>query len=140
MSGPDVLAVVHRLLEATNDHDLDGIVACFAVDYRNATPAHPGRSFSGSDQVRRNWSVMLQAIPDLRAEILAEAVDADTAWTEWCMTGTRHDGTSHHMVGAIVFVVHRDRISEARFYLEPVDQDGGTVDTAVRNQTVRSRA
>src|SRR4051812_40894700 len=49
------LALVDRLVQATNDHDLDGLVACFAADYENATPAHPARSFRGREQVRRNW-------------------------------------------------------------------------------------
>lgn len=46
--------VVARLLRATNEHDLDGVVACFAPDYSNETPVHPARSFQGREQVRRN--------------------------------------------------------------------------------------
>ncbi len=52
------------------------------------------------------------------------------------MTGTRRDGTAHHMRGVVVFGV-RDGVAHwARFYLEPVDPDAGTVDDAVREQVV----
>ena len=57
--------------------------------YRNMTPAHPERGFTGREQVRRNWEQIFAAIPDLSAEILSSAVDDDTIWTEWEHRGTR---------------------------------------------------
>jgi hypothetical protein len=69
------LEVVQRLVQATNDHDLDGIVACFAATYVNKTPAHPGRGFEGTDQVRRNWAQILGGVPDVSAEVLASVTD-----------------------------------------------------------------
>ncbi|TMF99475.1 MAG: nuclear transport factor 2 family protein, partial [Chloroflexi bacterium] len=38
-SGPG--ALVERLRQATNNHDLESLTRCFALDYRNETPAHP---------------------------------------------------------------------------------------------------
>ncbi len=96
MEGPG--ATVERLLQATNAHDLERLVACFADDYRNETPVHPAR---------------------------------------WEMRGTRRDGTAHLMRGCIVFGVTAATIRWARFYLEPVDENGATVDQAVREQVVR---
>jgi ketosteroid isomerase-like protein len=130
-------SLVDRLLRATNDHDIDALVACFAEDYENETPAHPARSFRGRDQVRRNWEQIFAFVPDIRAVVLRSLVDGEIAWTEWEMTGTRQDGTAHHMRGVILFGVRDDVASWARFYLEPVDPDAGTVDDAVREQVVR---
>jgi hypothetical protein len=59
------VAVVQRLLEAINAHDLEAMVACFADDYVNEWPAHPQRGFRGSQQVRRNWSQLFAGVPDL---------------------------------------------------------------------------
>jgi ketosteroid isomerase-like protein len=133
----DPQEMVDRLVSATNDHDLDGLVACFAEDYDNETPIHPARSFHGRDQVRRNWEQIFAGVPDLRAEVVRRATDGDTAWTEWTMTGTRRDGTAHRMGGVILFGV-RDGVARwARFYLEPVDERAGGVDDAVREQVVR---
>ena len=128
---------IERLLQATNDHDLDALVACFAEDYLNETPAHPARGFRGSAQVRRNWEQIFAFVPDLRAEITRLAVDGSSAWTEWTMQGTRRDGTPHEMAGVIVFDVGDKLIRWARFYLEPVDRSGSTVDAAVRTQLAR---
>ena len=54
-----------RLCAATNAHDLDGIVGCFAEDYRNETPVHPARGFVGREQVRRNWQQIFAFVPDV---------------------------------------------------------------------------
>jgi ketosteroid isomerase-like protein len=131
---PEPIAVVERLRDATNAHDLEGIVACFADDYRNETPLHPARGFVGNEQVRRNWTQILAAIPDVSTEILASLADGDTVWSEWLHRGTRADGTRHLMRGVIVFRVRDAVIATARFFLEPVDDVGDGVDLAVRRQ------
>jgi ketosteroid isomerase-like protein len=129
--------MVDRLLLATNRHDLDAVVACFAEDYENVTPVHPARGFSGRAQVRQNWEQIFAFVPDLRAEVLGSVVDGDTVWTEWEMTGTRRDGTRHQMRGVVIFGVRDGVARRARFYLEPVDEGAGTVDDAVQQQVVR---
>jgi ketosteroid isomerase-like protein len=125
-------AMIDRLLAATNAHDLDALVDCFAPDYVNETPAHPGRGFQGREQVRRNWAQIFAGVGDLRAEVVRRAVDGDLAWAEWDMRGTRRDGTPHAMRGVTVFRVVDGRAAWASFYLEPVDQQGDSVDDAVR--------
>ncbi len=126
--------VIDRLLQATNDHDLDALVDCFASDYVNQTPVHPLRGFTGNEQVRLNWRQIFAAVPDLVAEVAARAEVGGTVWTEWQMAGTRGDGTPHLMRGVIIFTVQDIRISTARFYLEPVETSTGDVNTAVRAQ------
>ncbi|HEX6348298.1 MAG TPA: nuclear transport factor 2 family protein [Candidatus Dormibacteraeota bacterium] len=130
------METIERLLRATNDHDLDALTDCFAADFVNETPAHPARGFQGGAQVRRNWEQIFAFIPDLRAEVTRRAVDGDTIWTEWVMQGTRRDGSPHEMAGIIVFGVAGNLIRWLRFYLEPVDRSGATVDAAVRAQVV----
>jgi len=130
-------AVIDRLLEATNAHDLDALVGCFALDYVNETPAHPARGFRGNTQVRRNWAQIFGSVPDLTASILHRAMSGDFVWTEWDMQGTRGDGTKHHMAGVIVFGIRDGLINSARFFLEPVDSGNITVDQAVRQQVIR---
>jgi ketosteroid isomerase-like protein len=127
-------AVLRRLQDATNAHDIDAIVACFAPDYRNETPLHPQRGFIGNEQVRRNWTQILAAVPDLVADVVASAVSANTVWSEWEQRGTRPDGTPHLMRGVIIFTVADGVITSARFFLEPVDEGDAGVDAAVRRQ------
>jgi ketosteroid isomerase-like protein len=131
-TGNGPAAMVERLRQATNDHDLDALVACFAPGYRNETPAHPQRGFTGRDQVRRNWEQIFAAVPDLTAALLRCAVDGDTAWTEWEHRGTRPDGSAHLMRGVVIFGVTAGVADRARFYLEPVRLDGQDADAAAR--------
>lgn len=126
-------AVIRRLADATGEHDLEGIVACFADDYVNETPVHPSRSFQGRDQVRRNWEQILTAVPDIAVHIERSSVAGDTVWSEWQMKGTRLDGALHEMRGVIIFDIARGLITSARFYLEPVERRSDTADEALRH-------
>lgn len=123
--------VVERLRKAVDDHDLDALVSCFAENYRNETPVHPGRGFEGHEQVRTNWQRIFAGVPDIRAELLRTAVDGDRVWSEWEMRGTRHDGIAHIMRGVVIFEVADDRATSARFYLEPVDAGDDGVNGAI---------
>lgn len=122
--------LVARLRQAVNDRDLDAVVACFAPDYRNETPAHPARGFVGREQVRRNWEQMFAAVPDLTADARWVA-DEQTAWSEWELRGTRRDGQPHHLRGVIIFEVWAGVATAARFYLEPVEPGGPGIDETI---------
>lgn len=127
-------AVVRQLQQAINDHDVDAIVACFSPDYRNHTPAHPARSFTGQGQVRRNWEHILAAVPDLTAVLVRSQADESAVWAEWDWSGTRADATPLRMRGVTILGVEADAIGWARFYMEPVDEDDIDADAAVRAQ------
>lgn len=134
MDTPDPLAVVRRMSSAANIRDIESLVRCFAADYRNDTPAHPARSFTGRQQVRSNWEQIFAAIPDLEIEIVDHAVRGSSVWTEQEHRGTRPDGTAHQLRGVVVFEVAGNEVAAARFFLEPVEAGGDDVTTAVRRQ------
>jgi ketosteroid isomerase-like protein len=127
----DARGVVNTLVAAVNAHDLDALFDCFAADFINETPVHPSRSFTGAEQVQRNWAAILAGVPDLRAEVVADAVSGASVWTEWRMDGHRRDGVEFHMRGVVIFTVTDDVIRSARFYLEPLDSSGTEVSSAV---------
>lgn len=133
------LSLLQRLERATNAHDLDVLVDCFTEDYRNETPAHPARGFTGREQVRANWAQIFAGVPDVRTEVLRSVAGPDTIWSEWEMSGTRRDGVPHLMRGVVIFGVEAGRAAWARFYLEPVQEGGGDVDAAVRAQVRATR-
>ncbi|HEU5002013.1 MAG TPA: nuclear transport factor 2 family protein [Actinomycetota bacterium] len=122
---------VSRLVDATNGHDLDALVACFDEGYVNECPVHPARNFTGREQVRRNWEQIFKHVPDIHATVLHEAYGPGTAWTEWEMRGTRADGGEHLMRGVVIFQVAGEQATSCRFYVEPVDAGTMTVGEAV---------
>jgi ketosteroid isomerase-like protein len=127
-------AVLARLERAANAHDVDAVAACFAPDYRNDTPVHPERSFTGREQVRRNWEQILAFVPDLSATVLRSAVNGDEVWSEWEHRGTRLDRSAHVMRGVVIFGVGNGLLTWARFYLEPVQEGVENIDAAVLRQ------
>ena len=127
-------AFLDRLSTATSTHDIDALVDCFSDDYQLTQPAHPARSFTGAAQVRKNWEQIFAAVPDLLAQVTAHTVDGTTIWSEWELTGTRGDGSRHHLCGVMLFGLRENRAAWGRFYLEPVDADAAGVDAAIRRQ------
>jgi ketosteroid isomerase-like protein len=128
----DPMRTVERLLAATNAHDVEGIVACFAEGYTLDSPLHPARSFRGKEQVRRNWTQILSAVGDLTARLHGSARDGSTAWTEWEMIGTRRDGGAHCMRGVFIFRVQDGLIASGRMFLEPVDTSTANANEGLR--------
>lgn len=124
--------VLDTLVSATNAHDLDALVECFAVDYELTDPVHPARSFVGAAQVRRNWETFFTAMPDLRLDVTQQAVTDAGFWLEAVQTGTRTDGV--HLDGRMVFIaeVAEGHIRRAHIYVAPVEPGGPDIDTVVR--------
>jgi ketosteroid isomerase-like protein len=131
------LALVDRLRDAVNRHDLDAMTRCFATDFVNETPAHPARSFRGREQVRKNWAQIFAAVPNLEADLLDSAIHDETVWAEWEMRGTRLDGIQHLMRGVSIFRTDDEAFASVRFYLEPVEQAGAGIDAAVQSALAR---
>ena len=123
-----------RLCEATSAHDLDRIVECFTDDYVNENPVHPARGFHGREQVRRNWTQIFAAVPDLTVRVIRSDRVGETVWSEWEMSGTRPDGGTHLMRGVMLFGLAGERARSMRLYLEPVDSAQTDIDEAVRLQ------
>jgi ketosteroid isomerase-like protein len=135
----DPRVVLERLLAALNAHALEQMVGCFADDYRSEQPAHPARAFVGVEQVRKNWGALLEQIPDLRAELIASAVDGDTVWAEMRWTGTKTEATPLDERGVTILGIRDDRIAWGRLYMEEVEANGAGIDETVDEMTGTSR-
>jgi ketosteroid isomerase-like protein len=128
----DPRALMDRLTAAQNAHDLVGMLACFHEDYRSEQPRFPARTFQGIDQVRANWSALLDAMPDFRAEVLRAAVDGDVIFVEVHWTGTKADGAPLEERGVIIMGVRDDRIAWGRLYVDEVEPESADIDAVVR--------
>jgi ketosteroid isomerase-like protein len=126
-----MVAVLERITEAQNAHDAALFASYFAEDYRSAQPTHPDRAFSGRDQVLNNWTSVFAGVPDFHAELLASCGDGAVAWGELDWRGHHTDGSRFAMRGVIIVTIRDDQIASARLYMEPVEQNGEDIDTAV---------
>ena len=115
-------AVFERMIQATNRHDLEAVVAFFAPDYRSEQPFHPERNFVGPAGVRKNWSFFFTTIPDIQIEILGEVEEGDTVWAELHFHGTQTDGKKHAVRGVTLQGIQADQIIWARMYIETVQE------------------
>jgi ketosteroid isomerase-like protein len=134
MSGADdrFRTVSEQLVKAMNAHDIEAHVACFAEDYHSEQPAHPARTFIGSDQVRENWSRLFDSIPDFEAELLRVAVVDNTEWGEWIWRGTKEDGNALEERGVTIMGIRDGRIAWGRLYMEDTERDGAGIAETVR--------
>src|SRR3954471_7970142 len=124
----DPRGLMERLTAAQNAHDLEGMLACFHDDYRSEQPQFPARTFEGINQVRANWSALLDAVTNFHAEVLRSAVERDTVSVEVHWTGTNADGALLNERGVIVMGIRDDRISWARLYVGEVEHEGADID------------
>jgi hypothetical protein len=127
-----MLTALERLHAAMNRHDLEAMLELFDPDYRSEQPLHPNRGFGGKEQVRKNWSTMLDSFPDFEAELLGHAYSEGTVWSEW-----RWSATGLNMAGVTLFGVRDGRIVWGRLYMEPLEEDGKDIDEAVQSITER---
>jgi ketosteroid isomerase-like protein len=129
----DPRSVMERFARGINARDLEAVIACFADDYHDVEPAHPKRQIAGGiEEVRKNWGMLLRAVPDFRSEVSRVAVDGDAAFIEQDWSGTRSDGTKMHLRGVNVFGIHEGKIAWGRVYMEAVEEDGIDLDERVR--------
>lgn len=119
--------VIDRLVEAINAHDLDAIETCFAPGYSVTTPAHPARSFTGRENVRRNWEGILAAHPTVHARAESRVHSGDEIWAEWEYTSDVGEHGQFWFRGVAITVISQGVIESARFYMEPVDTEGSPV-------------
>jgi hypothetical protein len=118
-----LLSVIERIREATNRHDLDALATCFATDYASAFPTHPDRAFGGVEQMRRNWSHIFQAVPNIQSELLRWATHESAIWAEWEWRGTLASGAPFLQRGVTIHGVEHGVTAWVRLYMEPVRDD-----------------
>lgn len=122
---------LEQLIGSTNAHDLDGLVDCFSIEYELTDPVHPARSFTGAAQVRKNWTTLFSAVPDIHLEVQQQAVTDDGFWLEAHQVGTRLDDVPLDAQMVFIATVSGGRITRAHIYVAPVEPGGPDIDRAI---------
>ena len=98
-----VLAILERLFDAFNRHDLDAIMERFAEDCTLEMPRGPdpwGQRFVGKVQVREGLAGRFAGIPDVHYGQERHWACADEfGVSEWTLSGTTATGTAVNVRG-----------------------------------------
>jgi hypothetical protein len=124
---------IARLREAMDAHDPGAMAALMAPDYRSEQPVHPNRAFVGNRKVVANWTEMFRGVPDMAVQVVAEATEGTTSFSEWAWTGHHADGSDFAVRGVVVAGLDDAGVIRwMRLYVEPVEADSAGIDDAVR--------
>lgn len=128
----DAKALLFKMRDALNTHDIEAFVACFDDHYYSEQPVHPDRAFQGQEQVRKNWASSFDEMPDFSAELIRYAINDDFLWSEWEWQGTRRDGSKLFLRGVMIMGVQEGKFIRGRLYIEPVEANGRGIEAAVK--------
>ena len=119
------MAVLERVLDGFNRHDLDAILSCFAEDCVFESPRGPdpwGRRFEGRAQVREGLAARFAGIPDVHYGDGVHFVSDDRGASEWTLTGTTLDGARLELRGCDLWTFRGDEIVRKDSYWKIVEQ------------------
>jgi ketosteroid isomerase-like protein len=109
----DRLAVLERMLDAFNAHDLDAIMSLFAEDCVFESPRGPdawGRRFEGQAAVRERLGARFTTIPDVHYGDGGHFVSGDRGVSEWTLTGTTTEGVRLNVRGCDIWTFRDDKV------------------------------
>ena len=107
------LAVLGRMLDGFNRHDLDAIMSLFADDCVFEAPRGPdpwGRRFEGKDAVAAGLGARFTGIPDVSYEGHGDFVSGERGASEWTLRGTTVDGQRLELRGCDIWTFRGDEV------------------------------
>lgn len=112
-------ALLDRLFEAFNRHDVEGVCACFTADvvFDAAVGAEVhGTRFSGRDAVGAAFARTFADLKDVCWDDVRHYPGADYATTTWTMRGTRPDGLRLEVEGIDLFTLRDGLVAVKRAF------------------------
>jgi hypothetical protein len=112
--------IIQRYFEAFNNHDLDGVIACFHQE--PVVVDSNGRRHEGVDAVRRLYRFQFSLAADGRCDLRSLVGNDGRGMAESLYHGTLdRDGTAIKALGAEVFEFADGRIKEIRDHHRVLD-------------------
>lgn len=125
----DAMAVATRFVNAANQHDPEGLVACVHRDFQSIQPVHPERNFRGVGQLRNNWEAIFRSEPGFRLTVLRSTATDDTVWME--LHGA---GDDEEAAGTFILGIEDGRIRWIRVYsdlIQPMEEPAEIAEPAL---------
>ena len=112
INGPGPFKIINNYLEASGENILFG----------GAAPVITGLVPSDIE-IRQNY---------FYNRLVSSSIDGDNEWGEWDWRGHHVDGSPFLMRGVTILIIRDGLIAEGRLYVDPVEDAGEDIDTAVR--------
>ncbi len=115
----NVMALIERFTEATNRHDIDGMMALMSDDvvFESTSPPE-GRRFEGQAAVRACWDELFRGTPRARLETEEVIVSGDRCTARWRYVFDVDSADADSVRGVDVFRVTDGKIAEKLSYVK----------------------
>jgi ketosteroid isomerase-like protein len=110
----DDTSILRQLLNAYNDHDADGVAACFSDDAVFEAPSGPGpagRMFVGKAAIREVVATRFISSPDVHWEEESHFRSGDRGASSWIVTWTNPDGSGVALRGCDLFTLRGELLT-----------------------------
>jgi len=119
------VALIDRIQDAFNRHDVDGILGHFAEDVVWLMARGPedkvGRKLVGKNAIGEVLSARYAQIPDMRWADMRHWVMGDKAISEWTVQGTLPDGRKLDLLGCDLWEFRGDLVTKKDTYWKVVE-------------------
>ena len=119
----DDTSILRTMLKAYNDHDADGVAACFTEDAVFEAPSGPGpsgASFAGREAIKVAAAARFASSPDVHWEEEAHFRSGDRGASSWTVTWTNPDGTSVALRGCDLFTLRGELLTRKDSFFKAV--------------------
>jgi ketosteroid isomerase-like protein len=118
-TGSNVIALIERFTDATNRHDVDGMMALMSDDVVfESTSAPEGRRFEGQAAVRACWDELFRGTPRARFEMEEVIVSGDRCTARWRYVFDGDSADAGCVRGVDVFRITDGKIAEKLSYVK----------------------
>ena len=76
----DLNALLLKLNDAFNTHDIESLIECFDENYYSEQPVHPDRTFQGQEQVKKYWASNFNEMSNFSAQLSSYAISNNSIW------------------------------------------------------------
>jgi taurine dehydrogenase small subunit len=119
------VALIDRIQDAFNRHDVDGILRHFADDVvwlmARGPEAKVGRKLVGKQAIGEVLSARYKQIPDMRWVEMRHWVMGDKAISEWIVQGTLPDGRKLDLLGCDLWEFRGELVTKKDTYWKVVE-------------------
>ena len=119
------VALIDRIQDAFNRHDVDGILSHFAEDVvwlmARGPEAKVGRKLVGKQAIGDVLTARYKQIPDMRWADMRHWVMGDKAISEWTVQGTLPDGRKLDLLGCDLWEFRGELVTRKDTYWKVVE-------------------